>query len=60
MKIVSLLSIVLFFTSCKGNWDYLIENYPEDNALEEFVEHQIEKQTGWEIDLTPSSPEKKD
>lgn len=60
MKIISLISIALLFTSCKGKWDYLIENYPHDNALEEFVEHQIEKHTEWDIDLTPSSPEKSD
>lgn len=31
----------------------------EDNAVEEWVEDQIEKKSGLKIDLTPESPEKK-
>ena len=31
----------------------------DDNTAEEFVEEVIQDQTGLDIDLTPSSPEKK-
>jgi hypothetical protein len=31
----------------------------EDNDIEEFIEEVIEDQTGIDIDISPSSPEKK-
>ena len=35
------------------------EIYPDDNAIEEKLEEWIKQKIGLDIDLTPSSPEKK-
>lgn len=31
---------------------------PDDHPLEEFIEHHIEKNTGWDVDLSGESEEK--
>ena len=36
------------------------EVYPDDNAVEERIEEWLKQKLGFDIDLTPSSPEKKD
>jgi hypothetical protein len=36
------------------------EVYPDDNAVEEKIEDWLKQKLGIDIDLTPSSPEKKD
>lgn len=36
------------------------EIYPDDNAVEEKVEEWLKNKLGLDIDLTPSSPEKKE
>lgn len=35
----------------------IVENYEDDNFLEEVLEEVIEAKTGLDIDLTPYSPE---
>lgn len=35
------------------------EIYPDDNAVEEKIEEWLKNKLGIDIDLTPSSPEKK-
>ena len=44
--------VVVFLTSCES-----IKSYPEDNIIEEFIEEIIEKESGWDLDLTPFTPE---
>ena len=36
----------------------LLENYPDDNIFEEAIENKIEDWTGFDLDLSPRSPEK--
>lgn len=36
------------------------EIYPDDNAVEEKIEEWLKNKLGLDIDLTPSSPEKKE
>jgi len=51
--VVLIVGIALFFFSC-----ITFKNIPHDSILEEIVEEVIKKQTGLDIDLTPSSLEK--
>jgi len=57
MKIlIALFFITVCFCGCS-----LVNNklgLKDDNFAEELLEKQIENQTGWDVDLTPSTPEK--
>lgn len=48
--------IALSFTACEPAYRYL--GMQDDNPMEESVEELIKHETGFDIDLTPSSPEK--
>lgn len=42
-------SILLLVCAC--------QHYPDDNIIENYVEDLIEEETGFQIDLSPGSPE---
>jgi len=49
---VGVLALLGITVSCN-----LLKSYPHDNFIEEFIEEIIEYKTGFDIDLTPFSPE---
>lgn len=51
MKFIFLIS-TLFLVGCQG-W-----HYQPDNLVEEIVEEAIKAETGVDVDLSPSTPEK--
>ena len=71
MRKISIFFILLLFTACgtvKGHKNssinYVVEilkkYYPEDNAIEEKAEKIVEDLTGFNIDFSPLSEEKKE
>ncbi len=59
IKIASMFifALIIFFSLIMIGCHFLMDDYPNDNPLEEFLEDQIEKETGIEIDLSPKSKE---
>lgn len=52
--------IVLFAVTIGFGVSYFLPGIEPDNPVEEKCEEIIKKETGLDIDLTPSSPEQKD
>jgi len=63
-----LVMVIIFIVGCslvKGHNNAKVDavvkeisdNYVEDNYLEESIEDQIQKYTGFDLDLSPCSPE---
>ena len=57
LKIVILITVVVLISA---GCSYINKKlgWPDDNIAEEFIEGGIRSQTGIDIDLTPSTPEK--
>lgn len=45
---------LLFLFACDEVKDF---EYPDDNIAEEIIEEIIQQKTGFDLDLTPNSPE---
>lgn len=56
IAIIILMGFFMFSCSYVKEKAYDVISQP-DNFVEEFVEDVIEDQTGWDLDLTPFSPE---
>ena len=57
MKVVSVLILIACaFGACTSLNKYI--GLPDDHPLEEIAEQQIKNETGYDVDLTPESPEK--
>jgi len=51
---VMLIILILGLSLSGCSW---LTHYPEDNVVEEIVEHIIHEETGLDLDLSPASPE---
>lgn len=51
-------AIALFLLTGCVNVDRVLQNYPHDNFIEEELEEYIQENTGLDIDLSITSPEK--
>ena len=57
MKIlIGLILLACTFGACTAINKYI--GLPDDHPLEEIAEQQIKNETGFDVDLSPSSPEK--
>lgn len=53
---IALLMISCTFGACTAINKYI--GLPDDHPLEEIAEQQIKNETGYDVDLSPASPEK--
>lgn len=60
MSSVAISFLVVLAAAAIGYGVHFIPNVKEDNVIEEECEKIIKDKTNLDIDLTPSSPEKKD
>ena len=59
MSVITTIIIVLL-AGALGYCAHYIPGVKEDNPIEETAEKIIKEKTGFDIDLTPKSPEKKE
>ncbi len=55
--LIIILTIVVAGVVIAGCNYYLPEIYPDDNPIEEAIEKKIQDETGFDVDLSPDSPE---
>lgn len=58
--IMRLIGLMIIVGSLVGGCSYLNKKLglKDDNVLEELIEHRIEEETGFDVDLSPASREK--